>query len=123
MVFAVLAVGIRKIAVAAAGFLAGGYFLARLFAISGQEILVGAHAAPLAPWIVFLVGGVIGAILMNFVFSWTLIILSALGGAALICESVHAGAQLVSVIFTALTVVGILIQSGVLRRRARSEAS
>ena len=54
---------------------------------------------------------------MNVLFTWTLIVLSALGGAALVCESLHAGSQIATAAFTVLAVAGVLFQSGLFRRR------
>lgn len=109
-----LAIVLRKIALAVAGFLAGGYFLFEL-----------ATAYPAAfpveqmngfPLIAFLVGGLIGALLINLVFNWTLIVLSSLGGASLICESLHLDPQLETILFAALAIAGVLAQSGIFRR-------
>ena len=116
LVAAVLAVVLRRLALAAAGFLAGGYLLMQLLAVTVQN----SHQAAggLAPWMVFLVGGVIGAVLMNVLFDWTLIILSAMGGAALVCECVHGvNTQIMTAVFTTLAILGVLAQSGLIRRR------
>ena len=122
-VSAILAVTLRKIALGVAGFLAGGYLLMQLLAAGGQMHVHFAGNTPgdFAPWMAFLVGGLAGALLMNAVFTWTLIVLSSLGGAAIICESLHAAPQLVSVVFTVLAILGVVLQSGLLRRRRRVE--
>ena len=116
---AVLAVAVRKLALGAAGFLAGGYLLTQALAVSGQQAAVFANGAgPFAPWITFLFGGLLGAVLMNILFTWTLIVLSTLGGAALVCESLRGGSpQVVWAVFTVLVVLGVLIQGGMTRRR------
>ena len=145
VVCACIAVGVRKIAVAAAGFLAGGYFLVQLLHVSAGAVpLAGQGGQQIAPALLFLVGGVIGAILMNLVFNWTLIVLSSIGGATLLCEtltanqepvqnalSVYSGVKahgehstldphVISVVFTVLVIVGVLVQAGTFRRlRAR----
>ena len=49
---------------------------------------------------------------MNALFVWTLIVLSSMSGAALICESLRLNGQTVSIIFTVLVFVGVLAQSG-----------
>ena len=119
LIAAVLAVALRRLALGAAGFLAGGYLLMQLLATTVQS----APAAPgdLAPWAVFLVGGLVGAVLMNVLFDWTLIVLSAMGGAALICECVHGlNTQIMTAIFTALAILGVLAQAGFIRRRERA---
>ena len=115
---AVLAGAVRTVALGAAGFLAGGSLLTQALAVSGQQAAIFAHdAGQFAPWITFLVGGLLGAVLMNILFTWTLIVLSTLGGAALVCESLHAGPQIISAVFTVLVIVGVLIQGGMVRRR------
>ena len=115
---AILAVAVRKLALGAAGFLAGGYFLVKLLDASGQQAAIFAGGvSQFAPWITFLVGGLLGAVLINVLFTWTLIVLSALGGAALVCESLHAGSQVATAAFTVLAVAGVLFQSGLFRRR------
>ena len=115
---AVLAVAVRKLALGAAGFLAGGYLLTQLLAVSGQQAAIFSNdVGQFAPWITFLVGGLLGAVLMNVLFGLTLIVLSAAGGAALVCESIHSSPQVLSAVFTILAVLGVLIQSGLIRRQ------
>ena len=115
---ALLAVALRKVALGIAGFLAGGYLLTQLLGAGGQMHVQFAGAnGDFTPWMAFLVGGIAGALLMNAVFTWTLIVLSALGGAAIICESLHAAPQIVSAVFTGLAIVGVMLQSGLMRRR------
>lgn len=142
VVCAVMAVAIRKVAVAAAGFFAGGYFLVQLFNVSGG--LGAGGGAQVAPWLLFLVGGVVGAVLMNVIFNWTLIVLSSIGGATLVCETLTANKDavrnalsfysgvkthgdapaldphVVSVVFTVLVIIGVLVQAGMIRRLRRS---
>ena len=138
VVCAVMAIAIRKVAVAAAGFFAGGYFLVQLFNVSGG---LGTAGGPqVAPWLLFLVGGLIGAVLMNVIFNWTLIVLSSIGGATLICETLTANKDsvqnalsfysgvkthgdapsldphIVSIVFTVLVILGVLVQAGTFRR-------
>ncbi len=140
VVCAAMAVAIRKVAVGAAGFFAGGYFLVQLLNVSAGGVPLAGPGQQIAPWLLFLVGGVIGAVLMNIVFSWTLIVLSSIGGATLICEtftsnrqgvqnalSVYSGVKahgdapaldphLISVVFTVLVIIGVLVQAGTFRR-------
>ncbi len=119
-VSAILAISLRKITLGAAGFLVGGYLLMTLLSATGQEhqvaLAVGNGGAQMAPWLAFLVGGLLGAVLMNALFVWTLIVLSSMSGAALICESLRVASQTISIIFTVLVFVGVLVQSGLIRR-------
>ena len=147
VVCAAMAVAIRKVAVAAAGFFAGGYFLVQLLNVSAGGAALPAPGQAVAPWVLFLVGGVIGAVLMNIVFNWTIIVLSSIGGATLICETLTANHEavhralsfysgvkkhgddnaldphLVSVVFTVLVIVGVLVQAGTLRRLRQGQAA
>ena len=115
-----MAVTLRKIALGAAGFLVGGYLLMGLLATTGQEhqvaLAIGRGGPQVAPWLAFLVGGLLGAVLMNALFVWTLIVLSSMSGAALICESLRLGTQPSTIVFTILVFIGILAQSGLMRR-------
>ena len=120
-VSAIMAVALRKITLGAAGFLVGGYLLMTLLSATGQEhqvaLAVGSGGTQLAPWLAFLVGGLLGAVLMNVLFLWTLIVLSSMSGAALICESLRLGSQAITIIFTGLVFIGVVAQSGLVRPR------
>ena len=117
LVAAVLAIALRRAALAVAGFLAGGYLLTQFMAAAVLPT-EAASANHLAPWVIFAVGGLVGAVLMNVVFNWTLIVLSAMGGAYLICMCVHGlNGQLLTALYTTLSILGILAQAGFLRRR------
>lgn len=105
-----LAIVLRKIALGAAGFLAGGYFLLEFIAAYPIQ---GLNQSPV---LAFVVGGVAGALLINFVFNWTLIVLSSLAGASLICETLRLDAQLGTILFVALAIAGVLAQGGIFRR-------
>src|ERR1051326_2230950 len=78
---ALLALFLQKIAIAIAGFLAGGKLamaLVTAFFIQG----------PAYPGITFIIGGVIGAILLLSLFDWALIVMSAVVGAYLIGHTI-----------------------------------
>jgi hypothetical protein len=108
---ALIAVFLQWLAVGLAGFLAGGYITVRLLHVAG--LTTGNMY-----WIIFLIGGIIGLILIIFLFGWALIILSSLVGAGLITESipaVHSGSL---ILFFVLVIVGILIQSRLIRARS-----
>ena len=108
---ALLALFLQKIAIAVLGFLAGGKpacAIAAAFFVHYAQ-----HST-----IVFVVGGVIGAILLLVLFDWALIVVSSLIGAHLIVyQSTIALPQSGSIIlFIGLAVVGILVQAASLRR-------
>lgn len=108
---AVVAIFLQKFAIVAGGFLAGGYLLIELLKISG--ISTGDYH-----WFFFIGGGLVGAILISVVFGWTLIILSSLTGSVLISQSFHLGEQMHGFIFICLVILGIVVQSGLLRSRS-----
>ena len=114
---ALLATFLQKIAIAVAGFVAGGKLAVALsgaFAISTGG---GAY------WLVFLVGGVIGSILLLSLFDWALIFLSAVVGAHLILNPFQLAPTGRAIVFVVLVLIGVLAQAGALRRRNRPAAA
>jgi hypothetical protein len=108
---ALLALFLQKIAIAVLGFLAGG----KLAGAIAAAFLV--HYAQYST-IIFVVGGVLGAVLLLVLFDWALIVVSSLIGAHLI---VFQGAITLpttgsTIVFLGLAVVGILVQAASLRR-------
>ena len=81
IVGAVLAVFFQKIAVGLAGFAGGGYIALNLINLMGVRLdqLI---------WLPYLVGGIIGMLLLFFIFDWALIIISSLTGATMIVQAV-----------------------------------
>jgi hypothetical protein len=111
LIGALLALFLQKIAIAVLGFLAGGKLAGAIAA--AFFIHYGQHST-----IIFLVGGIVGAILLLVLFDWALIVVSALIGAHLI---VFQGAITLpssgsTILFLGLAVVGILVQAASLRR-------
>jgi len=106
---ALLAMFLQKIAIGIAGFVAGGRLalaVAAAFMGNAQQYY----------WLTFIVGGVIGAILLLILFDWALIFLSSLVGAYLIQAVVTLPPTGTAILFTVLVIVGVLIQAGALRR-------
>ncbi len=112
---AVLALILQKIAIAIAGFLVGGHIATALLAA-----FVNAHAH--YSGLTFIIGGIIGAILLLVLFDWALIFFSAIAGAELIASNVHVPPKGAAVIFLALTIVGIFVQVAMFVRRRRMAA-
>jgi len=108
---ALLALFLQKIAIAVLGFLAGGKLAGAITA--AFFVHYAQHST-----IIFVVGGVVGAILLLVLFDWALIVVSSLIGAHLIVyQSTIALPQSGSIIlFIGLAVVGILVQAASLRR-------
>jgi hypothetical protein len=111
LIGALLALFLQKIAIAVLGFLAGGKLAGAIAA--AFFIHYGQHST-----IIFLIGGIVGAILLLVLFDWALIVVSALIGAHLI---VFQGAITLpssgsTILFLGLAVVGIIVQAASLRR-------
>jgi hypothetical protein len=109
LIGALLALFLQKVAIAVLGFLAGG----KLAGAIAAAFLVhyGQHST-----IVFLVGGIVGAILLLVLFDWALIVVSSLIGAHLIQSAVVLPATGSTIVFLGLAVVGIIVQAASLRR-------
>ena len=108
-IFAVLAIFLQGVAIGVAGFLAGGYILTVLADMLGLN--QGAVS-----WIVYVVGGIIGLLLVIFLFDWALITLSSLAGASLVTQALLIPGGIASVIFLALVILGVVIQGTMLRQ-------
>lgn len=109
---ALLALLLQKLAIGVVGFVAGGRLAVAAFTtffVPGQT----SHA------LVFLIGGVIGALLLLFLFDWALIILSAMVGAHLIQSAMTMPRTGAAIVFVVLAVIGVAVQTGFARRRAR----
>jgi hypothetical protein len=107
LIGAVIAIFVQKISIGIAGFLSGGYFL--MTALRTWEL-----QAPDTSWVSFLVGGVIGALLMWAVFNWALIILSSISGAHLIIHPFALSHTAAAAAFVVLALFGILFQGKML---------
>jgi Domain of unknown function (DUF4203) len=107
---ALLALFLQKIAVAIAGFLAGGKLalaLVAAFFVNGANY----------PGVTFVIGGIIGAILLLALFDWALIVMSSVVGAYLIGHTIVLPQTGATVLFVGLVAVGIVVQATALRRR------
>ncbi|NPV77771.1 MAG: hypothetical protein HPY59_15535 [Anaerolineae bacterium] len=105
-----LAVGLQKVALAVAGFGAGGYVLSFLFQAGGVEL------PAILPW---LVGGVIGAVLLTVLFDWALVFLSAASGAVILARAIPLLDSFLLLKFAALFIIGFVIQASDFSRRHR----
>ena len=107
---AFLALFLQKIAIAVGGFLAGGQLatsLAGAFYVHGETY----HLA------VFIIGGIIAAVLLLALFNWALILLSAALGAHLILGTIKLPPAGTAIAFMLLVVLGIAVQFTMSRRR------
>jgi hypothetical protein len=93
-----------------AGFLAGGQLGVELFTVLSRS-------PDQAVWLVFLLGGVIGAVVLLLVFDWALILLSSVLGASMVAQGLAGRSELSGILFIVLAIVGVVVQAGMMRRR------
>jgi hypothetical protein len=103
--FAILARFFKTLAIGIAGFFLGGSILSAIVGTLGVDI----------NWITWVIGGVIGVILVSILFDWALIGLSAFGGSALLVQSLNLDGSIRSVAFIVLLIVGVFIQASHMR--------
>jgi hypothetical protein len=106
---AFLAIFLQRSAIAAAGFVLGAYVLSWFVGRQGWET---EHLY----WIMVLVGGIAGLLLVSVLFDWALIILSSVSGAILIVEplDLHGGMPVRLLLGSLLIAAGIGIQAGLM---------
>jgi hypothetical protein len=104
---ALLAILVQKVAAGVAGFLLGGYiavWLLQLFELNLNQWA----------WLFFIIGGIIGIILVLSLLELALIVLSSLAGAMLIVQATPFSPLITGLLFLSLLVVGIVIQARML---------
>jgi hypothetical protein len=107
IICAFLAVLFYKVAVAIAGFVVGGYLAMDLVRYLGISQL---HSWE---WAVYVIGGVMGAVLVLLLLDWALIVLSSFAGASMIVHSIAIQQIRMSIVYTILVILGILVQAGI----------
>jgi hypothetical protein len=100
---AFVAIILQKAAVALAGLLIGGYLAASMLVALAPNLAQW-------QWIAFIIGAVIGFIVMIAIFEVGLVILSALLGAALIIQVINLENWLETALLVILTLVGVGVQ-------------
>jgi hypothetical protein len=108
---ALLALFLQKVAIAVLGFLAGG----KLASAIAAAFFV--HYAQYST-IIFVAGGIIGAILLLAIFDWALIVVSSFIGAYLIESAIVLPPTGSTLVFLALAVIGMVVQAASYRRSA-----
>ena len=98
---------IQYMAIGLAGFVLGGFLATQL--IDYISIDVGNLS-----WLAFVAGGIVGVMLVGFLFDWALIILSSFAGAALLVDELPIDEDLYLWAFFGLVLLGVIIQ-GVIR--------
>lgn len=110
LIGAVLAIFLQHLAIALAGFIVGGYgawYLSQLLGNTSDAI----------NWMAFIIGGIVGLLLVASVFNWALYLLSSWAGATLVTKAIGLQAQLGLVLFFVLFVLGMIIQAGLFRNQ------
>ena len=110
VIFALLAIFLQAIVIGIAGFLAGGYVLTVL------ATMLGIEAAGTTVWIIYIVGGILGLILISLLFDWALITLSSLAGASLVVQALFPQGGTGGLLFFVLFLGGVIFQGMLLRR-------
>jgi hypothetical protein len=110
---ALLAILLQKIAIAIAGFIAGGRIA---WALAAAFFVEHAHYRG----ITFVIGGIVGALLLLALFDWVLILLSSVEGAHLIGNGITLPEKGAMILFIALAVIGVIVQGSMLRRSRRA---
>lgn len=117
LVGALLAVLLQKAAVALVGFLGGAWAVLLLFGLFEPSHLPG------EPWVIqavaAVVGGVLGALAAAWLFEAALVVLTSLGGALLLVETLGLDHLAALVTGIALALVGVVTQTR--GRRSRRE--
>jgi hypothetical protein len=112
---ALLAMLLQKFAIGVLGFLTGG----RLAVAIAAAFL---NQQALQYWVIFIIGGIVGALLLLALFDWALIFLSSFLGAYLIGNAVTLPYTGATILFVLLVIVGLVAQTTALRRTRRSLA-
>ena len=116
IVAALLAIFLQKVAVALAGFIGGGYTTIHIMGMLGLE--TGQYV-----WLPYLIGGIIGAILLFVIFDWALILLSSLIGAGFIVEGTGFNPWLENLLYLVLIIFGLIFQASLLRKEPEKNRS
>lgn len=108
VIFALLAVFLQTIAIGIAGFFAGGYSLTTLAGMLGMDTSA-------IFWIIYVIGGIIGLVVVLYLFDWAIITLSSLAGASLLLQALFPQSGAGGVFFAVLFIIGVIVQGSVLR--------
>jgi len=109
---ALLAVFFQRLAIGVGGFLAGAFItvsIAGRFGFEGGAVF----------WAAFVVGGIVGAMLMAGIFDWGLILLSCLSGSSLIVEAFRSPQVPGLMVWAGLLVTGVAVQAAMMRHEKR----
>lgn len=102
--FAVLALVLQRIMISIAGFIAGGYL-----GITLMDTLQ--LVEPNWNWVAFLLGGLIGLLVVQMLFDLSLVIISSFAGATVILKAIGLEGPNGLIVLLVLILAGIVIQS------------
>ena len=108
LIGALLAIFLQSVAIVLAGFVAGGYITVAVMN------LIGLKGDPFL-WLLYVIGGIIGALLLFFIFDWALIAISSLTGASLIVQHTEFSPEVEIVILLGLAVLGFVFQLRIMK--------
>jgi hypothetical protein len=114
LVGALVAVFFQGVAIALAGFVAGAYISMITVNYFGFE--VGQSL-----WIISVIGGILGAVLLFLISDWALIFISSLSGASFIVQTVGLQHDAEMLLLSILAILGIIIQTVLLKKSHRRE--
>jgi hypothetical protein len=114
VIFALMAVFLESVAIAMAGFLGGGLALMRIASMLGFDTVA-------ANIVAFVLGGILGAILIVWLFNWALVTISSIAGASMIVSGLPLRTSDRPLLFLGLVILGVLIQALSMRREAAPE--
>lgn len=107
ILFALLAMALKTLAISIAGFFLGGSALLSLASAFGMER---------GNLILYIIGGVLGIILISIFFDWALIIISSLAGASMIAQTLDVTQAVAGLVFIVLLLIGIFFQTNDMRK-------
>ncbi len=105
---------LQKVALRVAGFVAGGFLVFTLMEQHAPQIAV-------QWWIPALAGGIIGAMIVSFLFDWALILLSSVIGAYLVTVTLNIEGSPSLVSLVVLSLIGILVQARTRRGKSQKQ--
>ena len=112
---AILAHFLQHLAISLVGFLVGAYGASRLIGMLGIT-------AESSTWMAFIIGGIVGLLLVSSAFNWSLYILSSWAGTTLVTQAIDLQGTVGTVVFFALFVLGMIIQVGLFRNQTKKPA-
>ena len=115
---ALLAYFFQEIAIAVGGFFGGAYVATSLLSVFAYA---PGQTNDVLTWTLFILGGIVGAILAVMLFDWALIILTSVAGALLVVEGLSLTTTWASVVTVVLAILGVVIQAGIQRLPPRRE--